>query len=109
MLVAQHMAGFSLWDTKAHNFSISHTAYKGGGQDIVKDMVASCKKYGLKLGFFYSVHYNWWLGVDGYKVGHPRIDHALPNLTQTEFIEIAKTQLTELAARFGPEGPVEIW
>ena len=109
MLVAQHMAGFSLWDTQAHNFSIAHTAYKGGGQDIVKDMVASCKKYGLKLGFFYSVHFNWWLGVNGYKVGHPRIDHALPNLTQAEFIKIAKTQLTELSDRFGPDGPVEIW
>ena len=54
MLVAQHMAGFSLWDTQAHNFSIAHTAYKGGGQDIVKDLVASCRKHGLKLGFFYS-------------------------------------------------------
>ena len=109
MLVAQHMAGFSLWDTKAHNFSIANTAYKGGGQDVVKDMVASCKKHGLKLGFFYSVHFNWWLGVNGYEVGHPRIDRALPNLTQAEFLAVAKAQLTELADRFGPEGPVEIW
>ena len=109
VLVAQHMAGFSLWDTKAHNFSIAHTAYKGGGQDIVNDMVASCKRHGLKLGVFYSVHYNWFLGVDAYRVGHPRIDPALPNLTQAEFLTIAQTQLAELADRFGPEGPVEIW
>ena len=34
ILVAQHMAGFSLWDTRAHNFSIANTAYKGGGQDV---------------------------------------------------------------------------
>ena len=109
VLVAQHMAGFSLWDTKAHNFSVAHTAYKGGGQDVVKDMVASCKKYGLKLGFFYSVHFNWWLGVAGYEVGHPRIDRALPNLTQAEFLAVAKSQLVELADRFGAEGPVEVW
>ena len=78
-------------------------------RQVVKDMVASCKKYGLKLGFFYSVHFNWWLGVDHYQVGHPRIDHSLPNLTQAEYLEVAKAQLTELAARFGPDGPVEIW
>ena len=47
--------------------------------------------------------------MSGYEVGHPRIDRALPNLTQTEFLEIAKTQLAELADRFGPEGPVEVW
>eukprot|EP01048_Picozoa_sp_COSAG05_P024493 COSAG05_NODE_5788_length_1088_cov_1.409505_1_plen_302_part_10 len=109
ILVAQHMAGFSLWDTRTHNFSIAHTAYKGGGQDVVKDMVASCKKYGLKLGLFYSVHFNWWLGVESYRVGHPRIDHSLPTLTQPEYLEVAKAQLTELASRFGPEGPVELW
>ena len=108
VLVAQHMAGFSLWDTAAHNFSIAHTAYKGGGQDVVKDMVASCKKYGLKLGVFYSVHFNWWLGLSNFRVGHPRIDATLPNLTQAEFLAIAESQLTELAGRFGGDGPCEI-
>ena len=38
------------------------------GADLVKEMIISCQKYGLKLGFFYSVHFNWFLGVDGYKV-----------------------------------------
>jgi alpha-L-fucosidase len=46
VLVADHMTGFTLWDTAVHNFSIAHTKYKGGGQDVVKDFVASCKKYG---------------------------------------------------------------
>ena len=59
ILVAGHMSGFTLWNTKAHNFSIAHTQYKGGGQDVVSELITSCKKYDLKLGFFYSVHFNW--------------------------------------------------
>ena len=70
VLVADHMTGFTLWDTKAHNYSIAHTRYKGGGQDVVRDFVASCVKYGVRPGFFYSMHFNWFLGVDGFKVGH---------------------------------------
>jgi hypothetical protein len=38
---------------------------QGGGADVVTELIASCKKYNLKLGFFYSVHFNWYLGVDG--------------------------------------------
>ena len=68
IIVADHMTGFTWWDTKYHNYSIAHTRYKGGGADVVREMIASCKKYNLKLGFFYSVHFNWFLGVDGYKV-----------------------------------------
>jgi len=55
VMVADHMTGFTWWDTKQHNYSIAHTKYKGGGGDIAAELIASCKKYGLKLGFFYSV------------------------------------------------------
>ena len=94
-------------------------------------MIASCKKYNLKLGFFYSVHFNWFLGVDGYKVrccqlsititlavpltreastlqvGHPPLGPR--NLTQDEYLTIAKAQLREIIEMFGDEGPLEVW
>ena len=49
------MTGFTLWNTASHDYSIAYTAYKGGGQDVVADFVASCKKYNVRPGFFYSV------------------------------------------------------
>jgi len=76
---------------------------------IVKDLLISCKIKGLKLGFFYSVHFNWWLGVHNYTVGHPRIDRNLPNLTQAEYLGLAKSQLSELVSLFGDAGPMEVW
>lgn len=48
VLVADHMTGFTLWDTKFHNYSIAHTMYKGGGADVVKELIASCKKWGSR-------------------------------------------------------------
>lgn len=44
ILVADHMTGFTLWNTKFHNYSVANTRYKGGGGDIVKDLIASCQK-----------------------------------------------------------------
>ena len=48
VIVADHMTGFTWWDTKYHNYSIAHTKYKGGGADLVREMIASCKKYVLR-------------------------------------------------------------
>jgi hypothetical protein len=108
IVVAQHMSGFSLWDTRAYNFSMASTKYNGG--DLLGDLIRSCRKYGLKTGFFYSVHFNWWLGVHDYQLGHPRLDPRLPNLTDTaEFLYLVRLQLIELATLFGKEGPLEIW
>lgn len=107
ILVAGHMSGFTLWDTQVHNFSIAHTQYKGGGQDVVRDLLNSCKKYNLKLGFFYSVHFNWYLGVNNFEVGWPPLGPK--NYTQAEYLAIAKVQLEEVISLFGAEGPVEVW
>lgn len=107
ILVAGHMSGFTLWNTKAHNFSIAHTQYKGGGQDVVSDLIMSCKKYNLKLGFFYSVHFNWYLGVNNFQVGWPPLGPK--NYTQAEYLAIAKAQLEEVIDLFGDEGPLEVW
>eukprot|EP00658_Telonema_sp_P-2_P054327 TRINITY_DN43213_c0_g1_i1.p2 TRINITY_DN43213_c0_g1~~TRINITY_DN43213_c0_g1_i1.p2 ORF type:complete len:579 (-),score=102.30 TRINITY_DN43213_c0_g1_i1:283-2019(-) len=109
VLVADHMSGFALWNTAQHNYSMASSLYKGGGGDVVADLVASCRSAGLEIGFFYSVHFNWWLGVHDFQVGHPRIDPTLPNLTQADYLSAAKAQLTELVSRFGEEGPFEIW
>ena len=107
ILVADHMTGFALWDTAAHNYSIAHTQ-RGG--DVVREMIASCKKYGLKLGVFYSIHYNWYLGVDDWKVGHPPLGNR--NYTQNEYEKIASGQIRELlkiVREESGEDAVEIW
>lgn len=64
VLVAKHCIGFSLWPTKAHEYSVKNTPWRNGQADIVKDFIASCKKYGLKPGIYASTTANGFLKVD---------------------------------------------
>ena len=64
VLVAKHCSGFSLWPTKAHEYSIKNSPYKNGKGDIVAEFVASCRKYGIKPGIYASTTANGFLHVD---------------------------------------------
>ena len=41
VLVAKHCSGFSLWPTKAHEYSVKNSPWKNGKGDIVADFIAS--------------------------------------------------------------------
>ena len=51
ILTAKHHDGFCLWDTKHTRHSVMSSPY---GKDIVKQLSASCKKYGIKMGLYLS-------------------------------------------------------
>ena len=64
VLVAKHCSGFCLWPTEAYEYSIKQSPWKNGTGDIVGDFFASCEKYGLKPGLYYSSSCNAFLNVD---------------------------------------------
>ena len=64
LLVAKHCSGFSLWPTAAHEYSVKNSPWKNGKGDIVKEFIASCKKYGLKPGIYSSTGANGYLQVN---------------------------------------------
>jgi len=100
VLVVDHFSGFSLYPTKAHNYSVGLTKWRDGRADIVKDFVASCKKYGIRPGFYYSLHENWYYNVCDFNLTDPT--------AQSQYEDMAMTQLEEIASRFG-EDAAEIW
>lgn len=102
VLVAKHGSGFSLWPTEAHEYSIKNSPWKDGKGDIVRDFVASCKKYGIKPGIYASTTANGYLHVDN----PGRVQEGGP-VTQEEYNEIVIKQLTELWTNYGEL--FEIW
>ncbi len=98
ILVANHCDGFSLWDTSVNDYSSAHGAKPG---DVVKDFVASCKKYGLKPGLYYSVNCN------GYYDINDEVQMDYHGKKYQDYLRCAEAQVEELWSRYGEL--FEIW
>ena len=102
ILVAKHCSGFSLWPTQAHPYSVKNTPWRNGQGDIVKDFIASCKKYGIKPGIYASTTANGYLRVD-----NPGKVVSGNQAEQRKYNDIVKMQLTELWSNYGKL--FEVW
>ena len=57
VITAKHHDGFALFETKASKWNVvDATMY---GKDLLKPLAEACKKYGIKLGFYYSQAQDW--------------------------------------------------
>jgi alpha-L-fucosidase len=54
ILTAKHHDGFVLWQSRYTSHGIMSSPFQNGKGDIMKELSASCKKYGLKLGIYLS-------------------------------------------------------
>lgn len=102
VLVAKHCSGFSLWPTEAHPYSVKNTPWKNGKGDVVKDFIASCKKYHVKPGIYASASANGYCYVD-----NPGLVQKGAPFTQKQYNDIVIKQLTELWTNYGKL--FEIW
>lgn len=82
VFTAKHHDGFCNWNTQYSDYSIASTPLE---KDVIKELAASCKKYGLKLGLYYSL---WDRHEPCYKD-----DYA--------YTEYMKNQLDELLSGYG--------
>ncbi len=84
ILVAKHHDGFCLWPSQYTDYSVKSTPWKNGEGDVLGDLAASCKKYGLKLGVYLSP----W-------------DRNHPDYGQPEYVDYYYKQLEELMTNYG--------
>ncbi|MBE6542600.1 MAG: hypothetical protein E7672_09195 [Ruminococcaceae bacterium] len=101
VLVANHCTGFSLWPTKANDYSVASMAWKDGKGDIVQDFVDACKKYDIKPGLYYSTGCNGYYGFSE----TAQLDYMSDEYQA--YVKVVEQQLTELWTEYGEM--FEVW
>ena len=123
IFTAKHHDGFVLWQSRYTKHGVMSTDFRNGEGDVLKDLAASCEKYGLKLGIYLSP-------ADLYQIENPNglygnlseySDRSIPrkiegrpfsnNKTFTfnvdDYNEYFLNQLYELLTEYGPIH--EVW
>lgn len=98
VFTTKHHNGFCWWDTETTNFKITNTPYR---RSILKDYCDALRRYGLKVGFYYSPEDFHWLHTHGHTVCR-RGPSLLDPDEHEPYGEFVRQQVTELFSNFGP-------
>jgi alpha-L-fucosidase len=103
VITAKHHDGFANFDTKASDWNIvKATPY---GKDVLKPLAAACRKYGIKLGFYYSQAQDW---NNGGSECSGSWDPAQKHDMDDYIDKVAVPQVRELLSNYG-EFPAVLW
>jgi alpha-L-fucosidase len=98
VITSKHHDGFAMFDSKASDWNIVKAS--PFGRDPLKELAAACRKYGLKLGFYYSQAQDWNNPGGAAAGGH--WDKAQDG-DMTEYIKkVAAPQIHEILSNYGP-------
>jgi len=121
VITAKHHDGFALFKSSASKWNVvDATPY---GKDLLKPLVAACRKYGMRLGFYYSQAQDWnnpggaasrkvtaegWPNpdsaqIDAYTLAHGgHWDPAQQTDSMSDYIDkVAVPQVRELLTNYG--------
>ncbi len=103
VITSKHHDGFANFETQASPWNIVQaTPY---GKDVLKPLAAACRKYGVKLGFYYSQAQDWNNGGSECSGSwDPAQKHDM-----NEYVDkVAVPQMKEILSNYG-EFPAVLW
>jgi alpha-L-fucosidase len=103
VITSKHHDGFAMFKTKASPWNIVQaTPY---GKDPLKALAKSCRKYGIKLGFYYSQAQDW---NNGGAACAGKWDKAQDRDMDDYIDKVAVPQVKEILSNYG-EFPAVLW
>lgn len=99
VFVAKHAGGFCWWQTRTTPYSVAHIPWANGHGDVLRNLRASCRKFGLELGVYVSPRDGYYGAGTGGICKTPE--------EQKAYDAIYREQLTEVLSRYGEM--VEVW
>ncbi len=97
IVTAKHHDGFNIYPTKITDYDVASSSWKDGKGDVLADVSASCKKYGMDMGVYLSP---WDQNLPSY-----------PTDVGPDYNDTYVAQIKEIFSRYGGRDGtiVEFW
>ena len=103
VITSKHHDGFAMFYSQASKWNICDASPYG--KDPLKDLAVACRKYGIKLGFYYSQAQDW---NNGGSASGGKWDPAQEHDMDDYIDKVALPQVKEICSNYG-EFPAVIW
>ncbi|MES2276082.1 MAG: alpha-L-fucosidase [Bacteroidota bacterium] len=104
VITAKHHEGYAMYASKVSSYNIVKTT--PFARDPMKELATACKKYDMKLGFYYSLGWDWEdpdaLAVNNYKNNNWDFPNDSTKVFDRYFRRKVLPQVTELLSNYGP-------
>lgn len=98
ILTATHETGFALYQSDVNPYCLKAVNWQDGKGDIVRDFVASCRKYDVAPGIYVGIRWNSFFGVHDFLVDG---QGTFAQNRQEYYNRMCEGMVEELTSRYG--------